>query len=37
MTAFEPRSKFVRLVFGAAGIYGLIVVSPLYFLEDQIV
>ena len=30
-----PPSKGVRLVFWAAGIYGLIVVTPLYFLESQ--
>ena len=30
-----PPSKGVRLVFWAAGIYGLIVVPPLYFLECQ--
>src|ERR1700730_3073615 len=35
MKAIEPQSKFVRLVYWAAGIYGLIVVRPIYFLEDQ--
>jgi hypothetical protein len=35
MKAIEPQSKFVRLVYWAAGTYGLIVASPLYFLEDQ--
>jgi hypothetical protein len=28
--------KFARWVFGAAGIYGLIALSPLYLLEDRI-
>jgi hypothetical protein len=33
------RSKSMRVarwIFGAAGIYGLIVIPPLYFLEDRI-
>jgi hypothetical protein len=28
--------KFARWIFGAAGIYGLAVITPLYFLEDRI-
>jgi hypothetical protein len=28
--------KFARWIFGAAGIYGLVVIVPLYFLEDRI-
>jgi hypothetical protein len=28
--------KLARWIFGAAGIYGLIVIAPLYFLEDRI-
>ncbi|HXY37287.1 MAG TPA: hypothetical protein VEI07_23870 [Planctomycetaceae bacterium] len=28
--------KFARWTFGAAGLYGLIVIAPLYFLEDRI-
>ncbi len=28
--------KFARWLFGAAGIYGLLVIGPLYFLEDRI-
>ena len=28
--------KLARLIFGAAGIYGLVVIGPMYFLEDRI-
>jgi hypothetical protein len=28
--------KFARLIFGAAGIFGLVVIGPMYFLEDRI-
>ncbi len=28
--------KFARLLFGAAGIYGLVAIGPMYFLEDRI-
>ena len=36
INAAEAPPKFVHRVFLAAGIYGLIVVTPLYFLEGQI-
>jgi hypothetical protein len=29
-------SRFARTAFGLAGIYGLLVMSPLYFMEDRI-
>jgi hypothetical protein len=28
--------KVARLIFGAAGIFGVVVIGPLYFLEDRI-
>jgi hypothetical protein len=28
--------KFARLIFGAAGIFGVMVIGPMYFLEDRI-
>jgi hypothetical protein len=28
--------KFARLIFGAAGIFGVVVIGPMYFLEDRI-
>jgi hypothetical protein len=28
--------KLARLIFGAAGIYGLVVIGPMFFLEDRI-
>jgi hypothetical protein len=36
MNATDSPSQFARSVFFVAGIYGLIVVAPLYFLEGQI-
>ena len=35
-TPFAGKMKFARLVFLIAGIYGLIVLLPLYFLEEQV-
>jgi hypothetical protein len=32
----EPRVRFARRIFYIAGVYGLIVVAPMYFLEGQI-
>lgn len=36
MNSVEGRSNFARRVFLAAGIFGLIVVTPLYFLEEEV-
>ena len=34
MEAADPPMKFARIVFVIAGIWGIIVVTPLYFLHD---